>query len=237
MSGWWPLGSWGWNERVWWSCRWTKRPVEETGVGSKSVKSWNSSSRLGKLRACCGPGCWGWPLVKLWRDLSDDDLIEYWCWKWWYWCGMNIRFWGQGSELLKRKKRQRISYAITVTCMRAAQIRNWCWAEIRVSLRTICVMARERDLPLFRISTTAELSERMSMVCLDHLCSQRIAAIITGYISCRVDEGEFVNCTRLLNSSGHLKANHRPLRNLPKPMEGAASVYIWMSSCCVRLSW
>ena len=46
-----------------------------------------------------------------------------------------------------------------------------------------CMMSRQCERPLLMMSTTAVLSEWMVMVFFDHLWPQRIAAMMTGYIS------------------------------------------------------
>ncbi len=87
----------------------------------------------------------------------------------------------------------------------AALRMNWCLAKINVSLRRNCMMAGERDRPLFKISMTAVLSEWMSMDFLDHSCPQRTAAITTRYSSWSADKGKRESESRDLNSEDQWK--------------------------------
>lgn len=108
-----------------------------------------------KLRECLGQGCYGWLLLKHWRRFLTVKLLECCDWKL-DWCRMRIWFWGQVSEFLEQAG-QGISNAVAVTG--AAEWMNWCWAEINVSLCRNCMMAGESAQRLFRISTSAVLSE------------------------------------------------------------------------------
>lgn len=109
------------------------------------------------MRVCSARGCSEWLPLRSWKGLPAERLIVQ------YIVAENS---GTGAGWRSESGVKSLNFWKSATLlgvpgMWAAQRMNGRWAESKVSLHMNRMMVREREPPLFRISTTEVLSEWM----------------------------------------------------------------------------